>query len=403
MTDLVGTNGNLQADPYVRIKAEKISLLLDLTGELGLAAAAVTHHPALIGLALEGFQNEVHRLENLIRDIQDQTSGLRMVPAGQLLRRMQRLSRDLVHQTGKAFDLSIVGEEIEVDKILLDQLSDPLIHLIRNAADHGLEDPEERVKTGKPVSGLIQLIVEQRGKDVLISVRDDGRGLDRDGILKQAIAHGLVDEKEKLDDDSLWKLIFLPGFSTVKEVSTLSGRGVGMDIVQTMTHSLRGRVLVETQPGQGTMITLVIPLTLAFQDCMVVESSQRLYAIPIDGISEVFSSSDHQVFRSSADGCEMANWHGDIVPIRRFSKIFQENGEICAESAGEEIIVVVNTAYGRYGLPVEKIIGQQQVVLKPLTGVLQNIHAGAGCALLSNGEVAMALDIDRLFDSILAG
>jgi two-component system, chemotaxis family, sensor kinase CheA len=397
MTDTLEVSGGYQVDPFIRVKAEKVSQLLDLMGELGLATALVTNHPALSGLELEGFQNDAHRLENLVRDIQDRASSMRMVPAEQLFHRMQRLARDLLHQTGKAFDLVFFGEGIEVDKLLLDQMSDPLIHLLRNAVDHGLEDPEERKRTGKPERGLIQLGAEQRGREILISVRDDGRGLDREAILNRARAKGLLGENEAIDDEAIWKLIFLPGFSTATTVSTLSGRGVGMDVVQSAVRALRGRVQIETEAGKGSCVTLVIPLTLAFLDCMVVKRSNRLYAIPIDVISEVFSRSDHDILRSSADGSEMARWHAEIIPIRRFDVLFHEPAAAHQASVQpDEVIIVVDTSMGRFGLPVEAIIGQQQVMLKPMKGALRKVRGSAGCALLSSGEVAVALDMERL-------
>lgn len=321
-----------------------------------------------------------------------------MIPAGQLFHRMQRLVRDLGQQTHKDFDFTMQGDDIEMDKVLLDQLSDPLIHLIRNAVDHGLEEPQERAKTGKPARGLIQLRAEQRGREILIVVQDDGRGLDRKAIIQKARSQGLIGADEEPDDQSLWKVILLPGFSTSKEISTLSGRGVGMDVVHNAIRALHGKILIDTHPGRGTCITLVIPLTLAFLDCLVVRSANRFYAIPIDVVSEVFSPVDHQVFHSSAEGADMARWHGAIVPVSRFSEMYQEAQDDTDPVSRDHIIVVVEVASGQFGIPVEEIIGQQQVVLKPLKGILQNIRGGAGCALLSSGEVAIALDLDHLFE-----
>jgi two-component system chemotaxis sensor kinase CheA len=398
MADSASLSTNFQIDPFIRVKAEKISQLLDLVGELGLATAMITGHPALKDLEIEGFQNDLHRLENLVRDTQDLVSDLRMVPASQLFHRMRRPVRDLTQQTGKHFDLTLVGEDTEIDKLLLDQLSDPLIHLIRNAVDHGIEFPQEREAAGKSASGEIQLVAEQRGKEILISVRDDGHGLDREAILQRARQHHLIDDSETPEDEEIWKLIFLPGFSTAEAVSNLSGRGVGMDVVQNAVQSLRGKVLIQTEPGHGTCITMRIPLTLAFLNAMIVRAENHLFAIPIDVICEVFNLEEQQVIHSAADHSESTRWHDQIIPICRFQNIFHQETDQETTTFEKHIIVVVDTQRGKYGLPVQEIIGQQQVVLKPMKGFLKNVHGSSGLALLSSGEVAIALDVDRLLE-----
>ncbi len=382
-----------QADPFLRVRADKVTQLLDLVGELGLAALAVTHHPGLTGLELEGFENAAHRLEMLIHEAQDLTSALRLVPVGQVFRRMQRLVRDLAQQTGKLFEIGLEGEEVEIDKAVVDQLSDPLMHLIRNAADHGLEAPLERAAQGKPDKGRLLLSAAQRGREIHITVGDDGRGLNRAAILKRARERGLLGSEATPEDKVIWNYIFQSGFSTASAITNLSGRGVGMDVVQNTIHALRGRVEVQTQAGQGTRVTLIIPLTLAFLESMVVRWQDRLYAIPIDSVSEVFQPAAEAIVRSSASAETMVLRQGAPVPLINPEALSAAGANRVLAS---QIVVVAQTSRGQVGLLMDEIIGQQQVVMKPLTGPLRYIRGGVGCALLSSGEVAVALDVDLL-------
>jgi two-component system chemotaxis sensor kinase CheA len=381
-------------DAYLRIKAAKVTQLLDLVGELGLAATGVTQHPQLIGLELEGFEIAVHRLELLIREVQDLASSLRLVPIGTVFRRMQRLVRDLSHQTGKPLDLILEGGENQIDKSLVDQLYDPLMHLVRNAVDHGIEPPEERITAGKPETGRIVLEAAQQGREIHITVADDGRGMDREAILRRARELGLAGADEEPDDSTVWSYIFRSGLSTAREVSSLSGRGVGMDVVRDTIQSLRGRILVESFRGMGSVISLCIPLTLAFLDSMVVRLRDRLYAIPIDIIDEVIKPGAGQVTRTSATQSEFVRVRDELTPVCRLPRFYQEAGD--ERSLVEQILVVVRTTKGMLGVPVDEIVGQQQVTMKPLQGQVQEIRAGAGYALLGSGEVAIALDCERL-------
>jgi two-component system chemotaxis sensor kinase CheA len=381
-------------DAYLRIKAAKVTQLLDLVGELGLAATGVTQHPQLIELELEGFEIAVHRLELLIREVQDLASSLRLVPIGTVFRRMQRLVRDLSHQTGKPLDLILEGGENQIDKSLVDQLYDPLMHLVRNAVDHGIESPEERIAAGKPETGRIVLEAAQQGREIHITVADDGRGMDREAILRRARELGLAGADEEPDDSTVWSYIFRSGLSTAREVSSLSGRGVGMDVVNDTIQSLRGRILVESFRGMGSVISLCIPLTLAFLDSMVVRLRDRLYAIPIDIIDEVIKPGAEQVTRTSATQSEFVRVRDELTPVCRLPRFYQEAED--ERLLVEQILVVVRTTKGLLGVPVDEIVGQQQVTMKPLQGQVQEIRAGAGYALLGSGEVAIALDCERL-------
>jgi two-component system chemotaxis sensor kinase CheA len=353
----------------------------------------------LEGLKMEGFEGAVHRLENLVRELQDLASSLRLVPVGTVFKRMQRLVRDLSHQTGKPVDLVLEGGDAKVDKSLVDQLHDPLMHLIRNAVDHGIEYPEERVAAGKPEKGRVTLVATQQGREIHITVADDGRGFDREAILARAREIGLVGADEEPDDNTVWSYIFYSGLSTAQEVSSLSGRGVGLDVVQTAIRSLRGRVIVKSLPGLGTGISLCIPLTLAFLDSIVVRLRGRLYAIPIDVVSDIVQSSAEQVTRVSADNVEVVRVRDKLTPVCRLQHFYEEDGE--ESPLAEQILVVVQTTGGMLAVPVDEIVDQQQVTMKPLQGQVRDIRAGAGYALLGSGEVAIALDCERLGQEVV--
>jgi two-component system chemotaxis sensor kinase CheA len=388
---IAGLTGSTLADPFLRIRADKVTHLLDLVGELGLAALAVTHHPALEALDLPGFENAVHRLELLIHEAQDIASSLRLVPVGQVFHRMQRVVRDLAHQTGKQLEIVLEGEDVEIDKAVVDQLNDPLVHLVRNAAGHGLETPAERKAAGKPAQGRITLAAVQRGREIHISVADDGRGLNRAAILKRAREVGLPPDAEEPDEQTVWSYVFQPGFSTSTEITHLAGRGVGLDVVQKAVQALRGRVEVDTRAGQGTRIIMAIPLTLAFLESMVLRSGNQLYAIPIEAINEVFQPEAGAIKRASAEGQTLVMRQGNPLPLYWLNVANADEAILY-----QQVIVAVHTARGVLGLPMDEIVGQQQVVMKPLQGHLRDVRGGAGCALLSSGEIAIALDVERL-------
>lgn len=382
------------SDTYLRIKSHKVSQLLDMVGELGMVAAQVTEHPQLAGLELEGFELAVHNLDLLIRQLQDVTSSLRLVPIGGVFNRMRRLVRELAHQTGKSVDLVLEGEDTEIDKVLIDQLHDPLMHIIRNAIDHGLESSTERQAVGKPDHGQIILSAHQQGREIKITIADDGRGLNREKILANARRHGLIGPNDNPSDAIVWGFIFHSGLSTAQEISNLSGRGVGMDVVQAAVRALRGRISIASRLGEDTCITLHIPLTLAFLDSLILRSQNHLYAVPLDVVNEVIKPEATQLSYTSVGQGDIVRIREELVPVCHLSKLFTQAGE--SQSLTEQMIVVVQTANGPLGLAVDAVIGQQQVTMKALDGPLKNIRAGAGCVLLSTGEVAIVLDCEQL-------
>ena len=400
MTDKSSTSAQ-----FLRVKADKVAMLLDLVGELSVASTGVIHHPELNGLNLDEFSNSAYHLETIIREVQGIASELRLVSLENLFRQMKRLVRDLEKQTGKPLELVMSGEDTEVDKLVADNLGDPLLHLLRNSADHGIESPEERRLAGKPEQGTMRLSASQAGGEIRIEVGDDGRGLSREKILKKARQLGLVQPNEEPDDAEVWKLILSSGFSTAKEISGLSGRGVGMDVVESSIKALRGHLSIKTEAGKGTTMVFHIPLSLAFMNAMIVRLGRTVYAIPIEAIRETVIPDPSQVISSTVDDAKILRLREELLPIRDLRRFFDpEPGKRPVENSPDVLpLIIIQNSAGLFALPVEEILGQQQITVKPMTGLVKKIKAGAGWGLLGTGEMALLLDVEKLNKNDLAG
>jgi two-component system chemotaxis sensor kinase CheA len=379
---------------FLRIDARKVSLIMDLAGEIGLASSAVTQHPELDGSDLPGFISASHKLEVLVRELQSEVSAMRLLPVAGVFQRMRRVVRDAARRSGKKVNLVLLGEDTEIDKVMVDSLQEPLIHVLRNAIDHGIETPEARARLGKPVTGTIVLEASHQGGEVTVAVSDDGRGLDRERILGRARERGLVAGDVRPSDAEIVDLIFLPGFSTKETIDELSGRGVGMDVVKTSIEGLRGRVSLESTPGRGTSITMSVPLTLAFVEAMVVRERERLYAVPIERVFEVFRAAASQVSHNLADGQSVVRVRDKLVPVLWLHRFYDEGP--ADETLDGRMVVVVQTSQGDLALPVDTLLGNQQVMLKPLKGALSRMRAVAGYGMLRSGDVAVTLDCEQL-------
>jgi two-component system chemotaxis sensor kinase CheA len=384
----------------LRVPAEKVSRLMDLVGELSLSVSELIRSPDLEGLDLSEFEKAAHRLKMVVREVQDAAAELRLVPVGDVFRRVRRMARELERDTGKKIAIQLEGEDTAIDKAIVDRLYEPLVHAVRNSADHGIEAPADRHAAGKPETGTITLSAAQVGGDIHITIGDDGQGLNRDRILARARQNGLIGANEDPGDQALWKMIFQPGFSTAAAVTRLSGRGVGMDVLNTVVTELRGRIGVETIAGRGTKIGLSIPLTLAFLESLVMRVGASLYAVPIDVVAEIFRPERDQITAMSAEeGAEVVRVRDEFVPICRLQHFFSENTHDLRRLE-ELVIVVLNTSSGPIGLPVDEVFDQQQVVMKPLQGQLARIRGSFGCALLANGSVGLLLDCERLAEGM---
>ena len=370
----------------IRVPAERLDEMMDRVGELVIAQARLTQL-ASAGGGTKGVAEEIERLTSALRDAM---MGIRMVPIGSLFGRFRRLVHDLSHDLGKEIDLTTAGEETELDKTMIERLADPLVHVIRNSADHGLEDAETRVAAGKPPTGNISLVARHAGAEVLISVSDDGRGLDAERIRAKAEENGLVAAGAVLSDAELYQLIFQPGFSTAKEVSALSGRGVGLDVVKRTIEGMRGSIDIATRPGQGTDITLRLPLTLAIIEGLLVRVADARYAIPLTAVEECVELSEADSTRSK--GRSFLNIRGELVPFLRLRELFDEPGEPDAHQK----VVIVAAADTRVGLVVDQIIGSHQTVIKSLSKLHADVPSFSGATILGDGAVALILDVPHL-------
>ncbi len=383
----------------IRVDIEKLEMLLDLVGELVIAETMVAQNPdlkELLNVSLDRFEKSASHLNKITRDLQDIATSIRMIPLSATFRRMIRLVRDLAHKTGKKVDLEIIGEEIEVDRTVIEKITDPLVHMIRNSIDHGIATPESRKKLGKPETGHLLLEAKYVGGEVWISIKDDGQGLNREKILERAIERGLV-EGDGLDipDAQIWQLIFHPGFSTAEKITAVSGRGVGMDVVRRNVEDIRGKVDIVCVPGEGTEVILRIPLTLAIIDGMLIRVGRSLYIIPIIAIRET-TKAKYKDITTMMDGQEIINIRGNLYPIVRLHEFY--GIEPSSTELTEGILMIVENTGRRFCLFVDELIGQQQIVIKGLSEYIGKVKAISGCTILGDGKVCLIIDIATLAD-----
>ena len=318
--------------------------------------------------------------------------GVRTMPIGSLFGRFRRLVHDLAQQLGKKIKLTTNGEETELDKTMIERLNDPLIHLIRNSLDHGLEGPEARVAAGKAPEGHITLSASHAGAEVLVSIVDDGRGLDRARIQARGEEQGLLVPGVRLPDNELFQVLFQPGFSTAKEVTSLSGRGVGMDVVKRTIEGLRGKIDIASTPGQGTVMTLRLPLTLAIIDGLLVRIGNGRYVLPLSAVEECVELSVAEDSRSH--GCSFLNIRGDLVPYLRLRELFKTT----TPPDPYQKVVIVSSGAQRIGLVVDQVIGNHQTVIKSLSKLHADSATFSGATILGDGSVALILDVAHLVD-----
>ena len=378
----------------ISVNVAKLDKLMDLVGELVISEAMVTQNPDLKGLHLDNFQKSARQLKKITGELQDMVMSIRMVPIAQTFQKVNRIIRDMSKKLNKEVQLQIQGEETEVDKNIVEHISDPLMHIIRNSIDHGIEDPEERLAAGKPETGTVMLEARNSGNDVLVTVRDDGRGLDKNKILKTAKDNGLLHKAEdEFTDKEIYSLIFLPGFSTKENITEFSGRGVGMDVVTKNIQAVGGSVSVDSSPGEGTTITLKLPLTLAIIDGMTVRTGKSRYTIPTASIKESFRAAEKDLI-TDPDGREMMMVRGQCYPVMRLHRIF--NVQSAVRVMEEGIIVMVESESRTFCLFTDELLGEQQVVVKPLPNYIRNtrkIKGLSGCTLLGDGSISLILDI----------
>jgi two-component system chemotaxis sensor kinase CheA len=375
------------AKEQVRVDADRLDRLVDLIGELVIAETMVSQSgDARGGAALA-------QLDKITRELQEMGMSLRMVPVRPLFQKMARMVRDLSRKLGKTIEFSTSGEEIEIDRAIVNSIADALVHILRNALDHGIEaDPDERARAGKPAAGRIELRACHREGAIVIEVEDDGRGLDPEAILAKAVEKGLARNGEALSEEDVFKLIFLPGFSTARTVTELSGRGVGLDVVRTSVEALRGRVEVQTGRGKGTVIRLRLPLTLAIIDGMVIRAGQERYVVPTLSIKRLIRPEPGQL-TSLLDREQLLSLPDELLPLFRLNQLLDVSGEADAASG---VAVIVEEGGRRAAILADDVLGQQQIVIKSLGVDLERVPGVSGGVILPDGQVGLILDVPGL-------
>jgi two-component system chemotaxis sensor kinase CheA len=391
--------GKAMLQNIISVNVNKLDKLMDLVGELVISEAMVTSNPDLKGLNLDNFSKAANQLKKITSELQDIVMSIRMVPLSGTFHKMNRIVRDMCKKLNKDVELEILGEETEVDKNIIENISDPLMHLIRNSIDHGIETKEERKQKGKNIKGKITLEARNEGREVIIIVKDDGRGLNKEKILQKAIEHGLVQDTGKdISDREIFSMIFLPGFSTKENVTEFSGRGVGMDVVSNNIEKIGGVVNVDSIVDEGTTLTIRIPLTLAIIDGMNIRVSDSTYTIPITSIKESFRIKESELI-TDLDGNEMIMVRGDCYPIIRIHKLFNIKDSI--NNIHEGITIMVESEINTVCLFADELLGEQQVVVKALPQYIKKVKGIAGCTLLGEGSISLILDIAALVRSKL--
>lgn len=377
-----------QESKFIRVHAEKLDQLINLVGELVIAGAGANLLAQRAGQPL--LQEATSSISRLVDEIRDGALQLRMVEIGDTFHRFQRVVRDVSQELGKEIDLVINGAETELDKTVVEKIGDPLMHLVRNAIDHGIESPTVREAEDKNSKGTLWLNAYHDSGSIVIEVADDGRGLNRDKVLQKALEMGLVNPAQTLSDQDVFNLVFEPGFSTAEKVTNLSGRGVGMDVVRRNIEALRGTVEIDSELGKGTTVRIRLPLTLAIIDGFLVGVGNSAYVVPLDMVLECVEVSEED--RQATRERNYVNLRGEVLPYLRLRDQFEIDGE----SSRRENIVVVQYAGEKAGLVVDELMGEFQTVIKPLSSLFRHLKGISGSTILGSGEVALILDVPSL-------
>lgn len=378
------------AGQSIRIDLAKLDRLIDTVGELVIAQAMLAQRLAGDGTASE----ELLLLEGLTRDIQESAMSIRAQPIGSVFSRVPRILRELAASTGKHVKLEVFGEGTELDKTVIERLGEPLTHLIRNAVDHGIESAEERLAAGKPAEGTLTLAAEQRSGRILIHITDDGKGIDRARVLAKAVEKGILAPEAQLSPEEIDQLIFAPGFSTAATITSVSGRGVGMDVVRQNVKDLGGRITIESVPGKGTTFTLALPLTLAISDGMIVTVGDQTLVVPLTHVVESLRPGEADV-QGMGTARQMLNVRGKFIPVLSVAQ--RTGGRGAGTDPRQGVLIVVDTQVaGQAALLVDTICDQRQFVIKSLEANFRPVEGVAGATILGDGQVALILDVDAL-------
>ena len=382
-------------DLQVKVDTKKLDNLIDLTGELVISQSMLRQNPHIQSINDQQLHQNFSQLNQIVSSLQKTTMSMRMVPIKATFQKMVRLVRDLARSTGKKVGLEMSGEDTEIDRNVVDELYEPMVHMIRNSIDHGLELPEERKASGKLEKGLVNLRAFHKGGNIVIEIEDDGKGLNKERIIEKALASGLIEKDAAMTDSEIFQLIFHPGFSTAKEITDVSGRGVGMDVVKKGIEKLHGRVDVQSKKGAGTTVVISLPLTLAIIDGMVIRVGVERYIVPTMAILESFRPKKEDYFTVKGKG-EMVMARGNLIQLIRLDKLFRVKGDSVEPWDG--LVVVVENKQEQRGLLLDELLGQEEIVIKSLGEALKQTKGLAGGAILGDGRVGLILDIAGLFD-----
>ncbi|RLG56977.1 MAG: chemotaxis protein CheA, partial [Candidatus Hydrothermarchaeota archaeon] len=388
---IASTKNVLRNVQTVRVSIDKLDSLMNLVGELVIGKSRLFQIGSKYDI--EELREALSNINRLTTNLQDIVTQMRMVEVGFIFNRFPRMVRDLAKKEGKKVNFIIEGKDIELDRTVLDEIGDPLVHLLRNSVDHGIETPEERIKAGKSEVGTLKLIAKREKNHVKIIVEDDGRGIDPDKIRKKAVEKGIITEEEanKISDEEALSLIFAPGLSTAEKVTDVSGRGVGMDVVKSKITSLGGVVEIKSKVREGTRVTLTLPLTLAIIQALLIKVRQEIYAIPLSNVLEILNVKREEI--KTVKGNKVINLRGKILPIIELDRLLgiSENG-----TKEKYPVVVVDKENQPIGLGVDGLIGQQEIVIKTFDNILKGVKGFAGATILGDGRVVLILDIASL-------
>lgn len=384
----------------VRVDTMKLDSLVDMVGELVIAQSMVLQNPEVQGIKDQKFQKDAVQLRRITAELQRISMSLRMVPIKSTFQKMIRLVRDLSRKSGKEVTLVMRGEETEIDRNMVEEIYEPLVHMIRNSLDHGIEMPQDRVKAGKEPTGTITLSAEQKGGNIIIELQDDGRGLDVAKIRSRAVERGLISPEDVLEDKDIYELIFQAGFSTKDEITDVSGRGVGMDVVRKSVEGLRGKLEVSSRPGRGTLFALKLPLTMAIIDGMVIRVGEERYVVPTVALKESLRPARENYLTVQGRG-EMIMVRDRLMSLIRLHELLDVEPQ--HRHPWDALVLVVTEDTRSYCLLADEIIGRQEVVIKSLGDSLRNVKGISGGAILGDGKVALIIDVKGLLSSYEEG
>ncbi|MBN9543704.1 MAG: chemotaxis protein CheA, partial [Alphaproteobacteria bacterium] len=378
----------------IRVDTDKIDKLVNMVGELVITQSMLYDQAKRLPMEYHGgILRAIEELSQHSRELQEAVMSVRMQPVKSLFSRMPRLIRDLAGQLGKDIKIEMSGEQTEIDKTVIEQLGDPLMHMIRNSCDHGIEKPQDRIAKGKPAQGSVSLSAANRGGRIIIEIKDDGAGITRDRVYKKALEKGLIDPTVQLSGEEIDNLVFLPGFSTAEVISNISGRGVGMDVVRRNIEGLGGSVVIKSEMGKGSVFTVSLPLTLAILDGMIIRVGEEQYIIPIENIVETLSIK-HGEINEVTKGNQVVNIRGEFINIIELHKIFSVSA--ANDNGAATLVVLVESLNSKFGLVVDELLGQQQVVIKSLEENSNPIDGISGATILGDGKVSLILDISKI-------